>query len=186
MEKEYIPDDLSSSLLFCGTIIGRSLLVYGFGLAALRLGKSRTLSQATAVDAILALILGSVLARGIVGSIPLHTIFIASATLVLAHWILSRMSARSHRIGELVKGHVRRLVTNGVVDWNNMQKSHLSEHDLLEEMRLNANVEDLSQVAAAYKERNGAIGVVCKPAAPKVIEISVQDGVQTVRIVIEH
>lgn len=118
-------------------------MIFRFGLAALRIGKSRTLSQATAFDALLALILGSVLARGIIGSVPLLTI-LSSSTLVGLHWLLSLAAAKSHWFGELVKGRVKKLVSDGVINWDRMQESHISEHDLLEETRLNANLEDVT------------------------------------------
>jgi len=48
-----------------------------------------------------------------------------------------------------------------------MRRSHISEHDLLEELRLNANIDDLNRVERAYKERSGEIGVVVKSAEPR-------------------
>ena len=63
-----------------------------------------------------------------------------------------------------------------------MRRSHITEHDLREELRLNANIEDFNEVKAAYKERSGEVGVVRRPAEPKVIEIAVKAGVQTVRV----
>lgn len=163
MNEADVPGDFVSFVLASVTVISRSGLIYGFGLTALRVGKSRTLSQATPVDALLVLILGSVLGRGIVGSTPLFTVFWSSATLVGLHWVLSRLACRSHQLGILSEVHTRKLVSDGIIDWQSMNQSHLSEHDLLEELRLNGNVEDLKQVASAYKERSGAIGVIKSP-----------------------
>jgi uncharacterized membrane protein YcaP (DUF421 family) len=64
-----------------------------------------------------------------------------------------------------------------------MRRSHITEHDLREELRINANIENFDEVTAAYKERSGEVGVVRRPAEPKVIEIAVEAGVQTVRVV---
>lgn len=42
---------------------------------------------------------------------------------------------------------------------DNMKRSHISEHDLLEAARLHG-LSDLSKVAEAFKERNGDMSVV--------------------------
>jgi uncharacterized membrane protein YcaP (DUF421 family) len=63
-----------------------------------------------------------------------------------------------------------------------MRRSHISEHDLREEMRLNANIDDPSQIRAAYKERNGRIGIVKQPEKVEVVEVDIHEGVQTIRI----
>lgn len=65
-----------------------------------------------------------------------------------------------------------------------MRHSHISTHDLFEEMRL-AGIGDLQQVHEAFKERNGQISFIKRPASPRVMEIAVRGGVQTVRIVLE-
>ena len=45
---------------------------------------------------------------------------------------------------------------------------HISRDDLLESMRLNGNVEEVSQVKSAYKERSGRISIMRRPAPPRV------------------
>jgi uncharacterized membrane protein YcaP (DUF421 family) len=47
-----------------------------------------------------------------------------------------------------------------------MRQHDLSEHDLVEDLRLNGNIDDLRQVRAAYIERNGQISVVHQARAP--------------------
>ena len=85
----------------------------------------------------------------------------------------------------LIKGNARVLVSEGRIDWENMRRSHISEHDLREELRLNANVDDPAEVKLAVKERSGEIGVVLKPKGKiEVCDVSVEQGVQTVRIVV--
>jgi uncharacterized membrane protein YcaP (DUF421 family) len=106
----------------------------------------------------------------------------AVVTLVAVHWVLSALCCRSHALGNLVKGHTRLLISQGQVHWDNLRQSHISEHDLLELLRLNANLDDPSKVERAYKERSGDIGVVKRDDPPQVVEVAVQPGVQIVRI----
>jgi uncharacterized membrane protein YcaP (DUF421 family) len=82
----------------------------------------------------------------------------------------------------MIKGHRRLLISNGIINETNLMHSHISREDLLEELRLNANCDDISKVKAAYKERSGEVGVVLRRPAPCSIDVGVVDGVQTVRI----
>ncbi|HLJ09687.1 MAG TPA: YetF domain-containing protein [Planctomycetaceae bacterium] len=165
-----------------GQVAARSCVMYAVGVFAVRLGKSRLLGRATPLDVILGFVLGSLLSRGINGSASLSGCAVAAATLVAVHWALTAVAYRYHWVGDLVKGHCHQLVSNGEILWPNMRRSHISEHDLREDMRLKANIDDVRQVQVAFKERSGEIGVVKRQAEPKVIEVGVRDGVQTVRI----
>jgi len=68
--------------LSLGHVAGRSQVMYVIGLIVVRAGKSRLLARATALDLILAFILGSLISRGINGSASLSGTTVAVATLV--------------------------------------------------------------------------------------------------------
>ncbi len=157
------------------------MVVYFVGLVIVRLGKSRLISRATSLDVILGFILGSLLSRGITGHASISGTAVASAAIVLLHWFFTALACRSHKFGTLMKGHDRLLVQDGRIIEENMRKSSLSVHDLREELRLKG-VEELSQVKRAFKERNGEVSVIKRPVEPRVIDVAVRDGVQTVRI----
>jgi uncharacterized membrane protein YcaP (DUF421 family) len=165
-----------------GQIAARSTVIYVSGLAIVRLGKSRLLSKTSALDVILGFLLGSLLSRGITGSASLSGTIVASMTLVGLHWVLTAITSRSPWWENLVKGHVRPLISDGEILRENMRMSHISEGDLREELRLNANLDDPHLVKMAYKERSGQVGVIKRESKPKVVEVEVREGVQTVRI----
>ncbi|MDB5337045.1 MAG: hypothetical protein JWN70_2664 [Planctomycetaceae bacterium] len=173
-----------ASPLGLGQIAARSVVVYLMGLFVIRIGKSRLLSRASAMDVLLGFMLGAVLSRGISGASSLSSAAVAVVTLVALHWFLSKLGSQSHRWGRLIKGHEFQLVSDGKIQWDNLRRSHISEADLREQLRLNANIEDPEMVQSAYKERSGEIGVVKKPAKPHVIEIRVEKGVQIVRVLL--
>jgi uncharacterized membrane protein YcaP (DUF421 family) len=175
--------DVPDSRLHWRQIIARAAVVYLSGLVIVRVGKSRLLSRATPLDVILAFILGSVLSRGINGSAALSGTIVATIALVFLHWVFTGLACRSHWLGNLIKGTPRLMISAGQLQRDNMRRSHITEHDLREELRLNANIENFEEVESAYKERSGEIGVVRRPTEPKVFEIAVEAGVQTVRIV---
>lgn len=143
-------------------ITARAAAIYLLGIILVRIGKSRLVSRATPLDILLAIMLGALLSGAIIGRSSMSGTVAAASTLILLHWVTTALACRSHLFGNLVKGHAKVLYQDGEINRENMRSSHISEHDLLEAMRLNANVEDLDDVKAAYKERNGEISVVKK------------------------
>ncbi|HKD35584.1 MAG TPA: YetF domain-containing protein [Pirellulales bacterium] len=161
-------------------IAARAIVVYLIGLIIVRIGKSRVVARITAIDIINAFILGSLLSRGITGSASISGTTVATVAIVACHWLLTLLACRWHWFGTLLKGrYIRPLVVDGKPQPENLRHSHISDHDLMESIRLRG-VEDLEQVAHAYKERNGEISVITKK--PRVVDVPVRDGVQTVRI----
>jgi uncharacterized membrane protein YcaP (DUF421 family) len=152
--------DLPEKSVTAMQVTARTLLLFLFGLIVVRLGKSRLLARATGVDVLVGVVLGSLLARGMLGSAALSTTMAASVALVTTHAALTRAAVHSHTIGNLAKGHERPLIENGRILWDNLRKSHISEHDLREALRLEAHIDDPSKVKVAYKERSGEISVI--------------------------
>ena len=62
-----------------------------------------------------------------------------------------------------------------------MRQTHMTEHDLWEDLR-GKSVSDLKQVREAHLERSGQLSVIKAKSEPKVVEVKVAEGVQTVRI----
>jgi uncharacterized membrane protein YcaP (DUF421 family) len=162
-------------------IVARAAVVFLAGLAIVRMGKSRLIGRVTALDVLLGFMLGSLLSRGITGNASISGTAAASATIVLLHYALTSFACRSHVFGTAVKGHAFVLVKDGQPDEQAMRHSHISPHDLEEEIRLKG-LETVEEVHLAYKERNGEVSVIAKKKSPKIVEIAVQSGVQTIRL----
>ena len=78
---------------------------------------------------------------------------------VATHWLVTFLAYRWHSVGMFIKGRSKLVVVDGKMQRNNMRRSHISEHDLEEELRLHG-VDDIRRVRRAYKERNGGISVI--------------------------
>jgi Protein of unknown function (DUF421) len=52
------------------------------------------------------------------------------------------------------------IVENGRLDRKNMRVNHITEHDLEEDMRLDAEIENLSEIKVARVERSGDISFI--------------------------
>ena len=160
----------------------RALLIYGAALAMVRLGSRRFLSRATAFDVVVAIMFGSIVARAINGSAPFFPTLAAGLVLVMLHWAFAVLAYHTNWFGSIVKGNSLLLVRDGEIQWKAMRKGALSERDLIESLRSQGRDPDPSKIRLAYLERSGRISIVPAKNEPRIIDIAVRDGVQTVRI----
>ena len=140
----------------------RGIIVFVAALAMVRLGHKRSLSHKTPFDAVLLVILASVLSRAINGSSAFFATIGGSVVLVLLHRLFAHMAYYSHAFGILVKGRPDIIVRDGQCDFRMMLRNHISTHDLEEDMRLDAHIDDLSKVRVARVERSGDISFIKK------------------------
>jgi uncharacterized membrane protein YcaP (DUF421 family) len=138
----------------------RGVIVFAATLMMVRISSKRSLAEKTAFDATLLVIIASVLARAINGSAPFFPTLGTGFVLVLLHRSLALTAYYSHGFGILIKGKAAVLVENGKLQRRNMSLNHISEHDLDEDMRLDAGTEDLSKIKVARLERSGDISFI--------------------------
>jgi len=160
----------------------RTVLVYPITLLLVRFGSKRFLSEATAFDVIVAIMLGSVLSRAINGSAPFVPTLLAGAVLLALHWLLAQIAYRTDWFGSLVKGEPVLLIENGEVQRDGMRRGSITWNDLQQALRLRASQTDPTNIRRAYLERNGQISFVPRADEPQVVEVSVKNGVQTIRV----
>ena len=138
----------------------RGIIVFIATLIMMRLSSKRSLAEKTAFDAVLVVIIGSMLARAINGSEAFFPTLGAGFVLVLLHRLFGMAAYYSHAFGTLVKGKPVLLVQDGTLQRQNMLREHISQHDLEEDMRLTAKTEDLSKIHVARLERSGDISFI--------------------------
>jgi uncharacterized membrane protein YcaP (DUF421 family) len=146
------PDAASTAL--------RTVIVYTFSLAIVRLGSRRLLSKPSAFDVIVAIMVGSIMSRAINGTAPFVPTLIGGAILVFLHWAFAAAAFRVHWISATVKGTRIPLIRDGKVLQDGVRRAQISEDDLAEALRLQIHDDDLSKVAVAYMERSGEISVI--------------------------
>jgi uncharacterized membrane protein YcaP (DUF421 family) len=163
----------------------RTVFVYAFTLAIVRLGSKRFMSKATAFDVIVGIMLGSVMSRAITGSAAFFPTLMVGATLVGMHWLIAALAFRFESFGSLVKGNSILLIEDGKIQRNGMRKAGLSDHDLKQALRMQNNHTDPANIRLAYLERSGNISVIPFKGEPRILDVSVAEGVQMVRIELE-
>jgi uncharacterized membrane protein YcaP (DUF421 family) len=137
----------------------RAVIVFFLLLGYVRFGKKRFLGQATALDAILVIVIGSVASRAISGTAPFVPSMAAAFMLVAVHWLLTYFTQSSRALGNIVKGYDTLLIKNGRVDRKALRDAHMSDDDLAEDLR-QQGVASASDVKEARLERNGRLSVI--------------------------
>jgi len=138
----------------------RGLIIFVVGLVIVRLGDRRSLSQKTAFDAIFIVLLGSMLSRTINGNAPFLLTLGAAIVLMLVHRACAWAAQRSHGFGKLIKGREIVVVRDGRVEWKELARNLVSKHDFEEDLRLEAQTDDVSKIRVARLERSGDISFI--------------------------
>ncbi len=138
----------------------RTVIVFLFGVVLVRLADRRFLGHNAGFDVLLAIVLGSILSRGIDGQAPFFKILGASLLLVLLHRVLALAACRWPALSRIVKGDAIVLAKDGKSLPEAMRRADISPDDLKENLRLNANVDAIEDIAEARLERNGRISAV--------------------------
>lgn len=165
----------------------RAVITFVVTVAVIRLGNKRLFGKGTAYDTVVAIMIGSVMSRAITasGSGTMLATWAAGLALIGMHWLLSTLSYHVSWFGPVVKGYEVELVRDGQVIEAGMQETGMTRRDLARAMRSNGNNPDIETIRMAHMERDGSVSIVPASSDPKVLEVSVRDGVQTVRIALE-
>lgn len=140
----------------------RGIIVFFAALIMLRFGDRRALAQKTAFDTVLLVLLASVLSRAINGSAAFFATLGGCFVLVMFHRLLAQCCCASHTVGRWVKGEPYVLVKDGEYQRATMRRKSVSEHDILEDMRLDAAVDHIREIEVARLERSGDLSFLKK------------------------
>ncbi len=138
----------------------RGILVLLATLVMIRVGHKRSLARKTAFDAVLIVILASVLSRAVNGNADFFATIGGGFVLVLLHRLLALFAYQSHWFGKLIKGSPDVIIENGNYVWDTMRRNHISTHDVEEDMRLSSHSEKISTIQKAQVERSGDVSFI--------------------------
>lgn len=140
----------------------RTVFVFAVTLLLIRIAGMRAFGMHMPVDNVLTILLGALLSRVIAGASPAIATFASAFTIVILYRICAWLAVINKSFGRLVKGKELLIYKNGQMIRQNMNKAMVTEKDLAEEIRINANIDSLKNVESAYIERNGEISIVKK------------------------
>jgi uncharacterized membrane protein YcaP (DUF421 family) len=141
----------------------RGLIVYVFLLLVFRISGKRTLSEATAFDLILLLIISETTQQAMVDND--HSMVNAAVlilTLVGADILLSLIKQWLPATEAMLDGTAVILMKDGKVLQDRLNAERVDTGDILESARLQLGLESLDQIKLAVLERSGKISVVPK------------------------
>ncbi len=154
-------DGLQAQKLTVLQVVLRAILIFFATLLVVRTANQRFFAKRTAFDIILALILGSMMARAINGSERLVPTIVGGFVLAMLHRALGWIACRWPITRGWIKGHGQDLVEDGRINRETMDRHQIADDDLEEELRLQG-VLDRNQVHLARLERNGAVSFIQK------------------------
>ncbi len=138
----------------------RTLVIFFAALIMIRVADKRALAQKTGFDALVAFLLASTLSRAINGSAQLPQTIAVGFLIVFLHRALAKAAFHSELLCELIKGKSEQIICDGKLNREAMEANDLTEGDLKEDMRLQAELDDFSEVREARIERNGEISII--------------------------
>ena len=140
----------------------RAFVMFFITLILIRIGGMRIFGKKSAFDNIIIIMLGAVLARGVVGASPFFSTVIAATVMVIIHRVLAILSMKFIWIGKIVKGIHRTLYEDGEMKNRNMALVSISKDDLMEAVRLQINKNSLDVVDIITIEKSGELSVIEK------------------------
>jgi uncharacterized membrane protein YcaP (DUF421 family) len=140
----------------------RAAFVYVFIQVLFRALGRKELGRWGLPDVVLLFLLGTAVRTSIVGKdASLTSAMVGLSTIALLDWLLSRASARSDRVADLLEGPVRQLVRDGEILDRQLRRVRLSRSELLAHVHEKGG-ESLSDVKHAFLERSGKVTVVLR------------------------
>jgi uncharacterized membrane protein YcaP (DUF421 family) len=137
----------------------RAAILFIFGLAYIRIAGRRTFSQASPLDIVVALVVGSNLSRAMTGGVPFWPVVAATLLLVALHRLFVMLTIRWNWLAKIMKSEPVVLIRDGERDRAAMTRHGIGEVDLLEGLRLE-QAERVEDVRLATLENSGRISVV--------------------------
>lgn len=144
----------------------RGAAVYLVLMVVLRASGKRALSQVTAFDFVLLLIISETTQQALLGEdFSLTNAFIVIITLAVMDQGFSLLSRRWRFFERLTEGLPLVLLEDGRLLEDRMRKENVSREDILEAARENQGLERLDQIKYAVLERHGGISIIPKATA---------------------
>ncbi|HEY6979205.1 MAG TPA: YetF domain-containing protein [Chitinophagaceae bacterium] len=140
----------------------RAFVMFLIALLFIRLSGKRAFAKKSPFDNVIVIMLGAVLARGVVGASPFFSTVAAAAMMMIIHRILAWSAVENKLANKLLKGEIVPLYKDGKILRRNLEKTTISESDLMQSLRLETQKTTLDDIEMAYLEDNGRISFIVK------------------------
>ena len=149
----------SQGSLTLGQECARAVVIFVYGVLAVRLAGRRIFARWSAIDIVVSIVAGSNLSRALTGPAPLWGTLAATTLLFVLHWLVAHAVVRWPRVSALVEGTPIEIGRAGRIDARRARSGKLSTADLDEALR-QAGVEDAGATSRVILEPSGRISVL--------------------------
>jgi len=170
MDQAVIPFDWARMFLgdqpplFMAEVIFRTVLIYSYTLLLIRWIGGRSIAQLSIVEFLLVIALGSAVGDPLFyPDVPLLHAMVVITVVVLINKGLDFLILRSKRVQHGLDGVPKRLIGDGRMFMETLDRGGLQTVELFEQLRL-AGISNLGEVAHAFVETNGRVSVFRRPS----------------------
>jgi len=140
----------------------RGVIFFILALVLIRISGRRSFGLRTPLDNIVAISLGAIMSRAVVGASDFVPVIVCCFVIVLLHRLFGWLIAHSKAFGEFIEGNKLVLFERGNFQHDNMKKALVCKEDIMQGVRKSALTEDMEEIEKVYMERNGDISPLKK------------------------
>lgn len=138
----------------------RTFVLFFFMMLLLRVAGMRAFGRKSSFDTVVAITLGAVLSRVIVGASPAIPTLTAATVLAVLHRGVAIAAATYPRLERMLKGASHWVYRGGIFDLPRMHRAGISRADIEEAVRKRGHADSLRDVREVRLESNGELTVV--------------------------
>jgi uncharacterized membrane protein YcaP (DUF421 family) len=140
----------------------RGILIFIVAYLLIRISGRRSFGMKSPVDNIIAILLGAILSRVVVGASPFVPVLVASLVIVLLHRLWGWLISTYPKLGKFAEGEKILLYTQGKFMDIKMKRALICKEEIMQQIRTVLHVEDLEKVDKIFMERDGRISIILK------------------------
>jgi uncharacterized membrane protein YcaP (DUF421 family) len=140
----------------------RGIVVFIIALILIRLSGRRSFGLRTPLDNIIAISLGAILSRAVVGASGFVPVVVCCFVIVVLHRIFGGLVVSNTAFGKFIEGDKILLFKDGNFIPQNMKKALVCQEDIMQGVRKATLTEDMNGIDKIYMERNGEISAIKK------------------------
>jgi len=141
----------------------RGIFIFILAFLLIRISGRRSFGMKGPVDNIIAILLGAILSRAVVGASPFIPVIVTSLVVVLLHRIWGWLISSYPRLGRFAEGEKILLYDQGKFKEIKMKRALICHAEIMQNVKNLIHQENLAHVDKIFMERDGKLSVILKP-----------------------